>query len=151
MTNLGKNNQYISVFWELLIRGKEIGSGVFPTISRINHSCRPNCVLSYNISSGECEVGFVYLPNLEIGFRYSQDFGRSWVLMKDHLQFLKAHCNKIPDRILLLVKQITNWSGTIDRLYSMKILLHHLLIFPYFFISLFISMYIFYSSVLFSA
>jgi len=37
-------------------RGKEIGSGVFPTISRINHSCRPNCVLSYNISSGECEL-----------------------------------------------------------------------------------------------
>ena len=37
-------------------RGKDLGSAVFPTISRINHSCCPNCVLSYNIETGECEV-----------------------------------------------------------------------------------------------
>ena len=26
------------------LRGKELGSGVFPTIARINHSCVPNAV-----------------------------------------------------------------------------------------------------------
>ena len=38
------------------LRGKELGSGVFPTIARINHSCVPNTVLSYNLETRECEV-----------------------------------------------------------------------------------------------
>ena len=38
------------------LRGKELGSGVFPTIARINHSCVPNTVLSYNLETKECEV-----------------------------------------------------------------------------------------------
>ena len=30
--------------------------GIFPTIARINHSCVPNTILSYNLETGESEV-----------------------------------------------------------------------------------------------
>ena len=43
------------------LRGKELGSGVFPTIARINHSCVPNTVLSYNLETKECEVIFILI------------------------------------------------------------------------------------------
>ena len=38
------------------IRGRDIGTAVFASISRINHSCSPNTVLSYNIDAKQCEV-----------------------------------------------------------------------------------------------
>ena len=38
------------------LRGKDLGSAIFPNISRINHSCCPNSVLSYNLDTEECEV-----------------------------------------------------------------------------------------------
>ena len=46
------------------LRGKELGSGVFPTIARINHSCVPNTVLSYNLETKECEVIFILIDCL---------------------------------------------------------------------------------------
>ena len=38
------------------IRGRDIGTAVFASISRINHSCSPNIVLSYNIDTKQCEL-----------------------------------------------------------------------------------------------
>ena len=38
------------------LRGKDLGSAVFNEISRINHSCCPNSVLSYNLETKQCEV-----------------------------------------------------------------------------------------------
>ena len=43
------------------LKGKHLGTAVFPVTSRINHSCRPNCVWSYNAEQGSCEVRSVRL------------------------------------------------------------------------------------------
>ena len=37
------------------LKGRDLGSGVFPLSSRINHSCSPNCVLSFT-AQAQCEV-----------------------------------------------------------------------------------------------
>ena len=50
------------------LRGKELGSAVFPTIARINHSCVPNTVLSYNLETRECEVIIINLTTLSASF-----------------------------------------------------------------------------------
>ena len=38
------------------LKGKQLGSAVFPLTARINHSCRPNSVWSFNTDLGTCEV-----------------------------------------------------------------------------------------------
>ena len=38
------------------LKGKYLGTAVFPVISRINHSCKPNCVWSFNTAQGVAEV-----------------------------------------------------------------------------------------------
>ena len=37
------------------LKGRDLGTGVFPLTSRINHSCSPNCVLSFT-PGADCEV-----------------------------------------------------------------------------------------------
>ena len=41
--------------------GREIGAAIFPTIARINHSCSPNVVWSYNQLNNREEVRAVRL------------------------------------------------------------------------------------------